>query len=131
MIERVVISALLIGGLAFVLFQWLLNQGYSLEQARNCTLLLMVLFENVQVFNSRSETRSAFRHNPLRNPLLLFGTLIAQAVHIGAMYVPWLSGVLGIQPVSAGSWVQLLAVALSLLFLMEGQKWVRRRLVTA
>lgn len=129
MVERVVISALLIGGLAFVLFRSLLNQGFSLEEARNGTLLLMVLFENVQVFNSRSETRSAFRHNPLRNPLLLFGTLIAQAVHIGAMYIPWLSGVLGIQPVSPESWAQLLAVALSLLLVMEGQKWVRRGLV--
>lgn len=32
-----------------------------LEQARNSTLLLMVLFENVQVFNSRSEMLSALR----------------------------------------------------------------------
>ena len=29
----------------------------------------MVLFENVQAFNSRSETLSVFAHNPLRNKL--------------------------------------------------------------
>jgi magnesium-transporting ATPase (P-type) len=69
MIERVVISALTIGIVAFLLYQWLLNQGYTMEEARNGTLLLMVLFENIHVFNSRSETRSAFRHNPLRNPI--------------------------------------------------------------
>ncbi len=123
MVERVLISALVIGALAFALFQWLLTQDYSVEEARNGTLLLMVLFENVQVFNSRSETRSAFRHNPMRNPLLLFGTLIAQAVHIGAMYTPWISDVLGIQPVSLAHWAQLLAIALSILIVMEAHKW--------
>jgi Ca2+-transporting ATPase len=127
MIERVVTSALVIGGIAFALFQWLLAQGWSLEEARNGTLLLMVLFENVQVFNSRSETRSAFRHNPLRNPLLLFGTLAAQAVHIGAMYAPWIGDVLHIQPVSPEDWGRLLAVALSILVVMEVHKWLRGR----
>jgi magnesium-transporting ATPase (P-type) len=90
MLERVIISAIVIGVVAFGLFKWLLDQGFSLDQARNSTLLLMVLFENVHVFNSRSETLSVFRHNPLRNKLLLGGTLIAQMVHIGAMYTPWL-----------------------------------------
>jgi len=123
MIERVVISALLIGVLAFALFQWLLDQGYNVEEARNGVLLLMVLFENVQVFNSRSETLSAFRHNPMRNPLLLFGTLVAQIVHIGAMYTPWISDVLQIQPVSPEHWAELLLIALSLLVVMELQKW--------
>ncbi len=127
MIERVVISALVIGALAFSLFQWLLAQGYSLDEARNGTLLLMVLFENVQVFNSRSETRSAFRHNPLRNPLLLFGTLIAQLVHIGAMYTPWINEVLGVQPISLEHWSQLLVIALSVLVVIEAHKWLRAR----
>ena len=31
-------------------------------------LMLMVLFENVHLFNCRSETRSAFAMSPLRSP---------------------------------------------------------------
>ena len=125
MVERVLLSAVIMGGVAFLLFQWLLASGYTLEEARNATLLLMVLFENVHVFNSRSETRSVFRHSPLRNPLLLFGTLAAQGVHIGAMYTPGLSEVLGIQPVSPEHWLQLLLLALLLLLGMEIHKHVR------
>ncbi len=128
MIERVVLSALHIGVVAFVLFQWLIDTGHSVEEARNLTLLLMVLFENVHVFNSRSEHRSAFRHSPLGNPLLLVGTLAAQAVHIGAMYVPWIGDVLGIAPVTMEQWGLLLLMALSVLGLMELHKlWVRWR----
>ena len=122
MIERVVISALNIGIVAFLLYQWLLNQGFTMDEARNGTLLLMVLFENIHVFNSRSETRSVFRHNPLRNPILLIGTIAAQLIHIGAMYTPWLSDILHIQPVSPENWIQLLGLALTVLVVMELHK---------
>jgi len=122
MIERVVLSALVIGIMAFIIFKWLLVSGASVDEARNGTLLLMVLFENIHVFNSRSETLSAFLHNPLRNPLLLFGTTLAQLIHIGAMYTPWISGVLHIQPVSLELWTQLLIMALTVLVAMEMHK---------
>jgi Ca2+-transporting ATPase len=124
MIERVVVSALVIGVVAFVLFHFLLQRGYSLDEARNGTLLLMVLFENIHVFNSRSETRSVFQHNPLRNPILLFGTAAAQLIHIGAMYTPWISDVLRIQPVSPHSWLELLGLALTVLIVMELHKLI-------
>ena len=126
MLERIALSALVIGGMAFLLFQWLLAQGYTLDQARNGTLLLMVLFENIHVFNSRSETRPALTQNPLRNRILLFGTLAAQLIHIGAMYTPGISDVLRIQPVSPQHWLQLLGLAASVLLAMELHKWLRR-----
>lgn len=125
MIERVILSALVIGIVAFLLFRWLLDHGYTLDEARNGTLLLMVLFENVHVFNSRSETLSLFRHNPLRNCVLLFGTVAAQLIHIGAMYTPWLGNVLGAQPVSFENWLLLLGLALSVLIVMELHKLLR------
>lgn len=127
MIERVVVSALVIGIVAFGVFQWLIGRGFSLDEARNGTLLLMVLFENVHVFNCRSEVRSVFRHNPLRNPILLIGTAVAQLVHIGAMYTPWISDVLHIQPVSLEHWLELLGLALTVLIVMELHKAVRLR----
>ena len=127
MIERVILSALVIGVVAFLVFQYLYAQGYGLDAARNGTLLLMVLFENIHVFNSRSETRSVFTHNPLRNHFLLFGTLAAQLVHIGAMYTPWISDVLRIQPVSLDYWFDMLLIAITVLIVMEVHKILRRK----
>ena len=127
MIERVILSAMIIGLVAFGVFSWLLDQGFSVEQARNSTLLLMVLFENVHVFNCRSERLSVFRHNPLRNKLLLLGTLGSQSVHIGAMYTPWLGDVLGAYPVTIEQWLTLLCLALTVMLGMELHKWLRKR----
>lgn len=126
MVERVIISALVIGSVAFFLFQWLLTRGYNVDEARNGTLLLMVLFENIHVFNCRSETSSVFRQNPLSNPILLFGTAAAQLVHIGAMYTPWISDVLHIQPVSAQQWLELLGLAFTVLVAIELHKAARQ-----
>ncbi|HSN71881.1 MAG TPA: HAD-IC family P-type ATPase, partial [Steroidobacteraceae bacterium] len=126
MIERVVISALLVGGVAFAVFLQLLNAGQTVDEARNGVLLLMVLFENVQAFNSRSESLSLLQHSLLRNKLLLIGTIVAQAVHIGAMYTPGLSTVLGVEPVLFGEWAELLLLALLLLLAMELHKIVVR-----
>lgn len=126
MIERIVLSAVVIGGVAFAVYHHLLANGSSVEEARNSVMLLMVLFENVHVFNCRAELRSAFTHNPLRNPPLLFGTLAAQLIHIGAMYTPWLREVLHIRPVAFAHWVELLGLALVILVMMELYKGVRR-----
>ncbi|AOS97947.1 putative cation-transporting ATPase F [Microbulbifer aggregans] len=119
MLRRVILSGLVMGGLAFLTFVWLLEQGWSVESARNSVLLLMVLFENVQVFNSRSEIRSVFRHPLFSNQVLLLGTLAAQGLHIAAMYSPLMQTVLGVNPVSAGHWVTLLMIALLQLAAME------------
>ena len=127
MLERVLVSALVIGGLAFATFRWLLAQGWPLEAARNGTLLLMVLFENVHVFNCRGEVRSAFRQPLWANPLLVLGTLAAQGVHIAALYTPGLNTVLGVAPVSLELWLALLPVALSVLVASELHKWWWRR----
>lgn len=123
MLERVILNAVVMGCIAFVVFYWQLQMGTDEESARNITLLLMVLFENVHVFNSRSETVSIFRQSFFGNPLLLFGMLTAQAIHILAMHMPGLSSVLMIKPVSMELWSQLLLIALLLIVVDELHKF--------
>ncbi len=127
MIEGCAISALWMGAWTVGVFWWALQAGWSEASARNAALLMLVLFQNVQVGNSRSETRSGLWLNPLKNRFLLIGTITAQCVHIGAMFTPGVNTVLGLETVSARQWLTLLAVAVSLFWLMEGYKLVRRQ----
>ncbi|WP_346840100.1 HAD-IC family P-type ATPase [Microbulbifer sp. SAOS-129_SWC] len=119
MLRRVLTSGLVMGGLAFACFSWLLAQGSTVETARNSVLLLMVLFENVQVLNSRSEHHSLLRQSLFNNPVLLLGTLAAQGIHILALYSPLMQRVLGVSPVGAAQWGTLLGVALLQVLAME------------
>lgn len=130
MITRLAMAAITIGGISFAVFWWLLNNGYSEAEARNLTVLQLVLFENVMALNSRSETKSFFQQPFMSNPLLIYGTIAAQAIHIGAMYTPGLSDVLYIQPVTFQEWGVLLGLALSLMAVLEVEKYVRRNWIT-
>ena len=125
MIEQTVLSGMVIAGVAFGFYSWALGQGWSLFDARNGALLLMVLFENVHTFNCRSEARSILR-TPIRdNPFLVLGVIAAQGAHIGAMYLPGLRDVLGVAPVSFARWGTIAAIALVLLVVMELYKLIR------
>jgi len=127
MLRRVLLSTLVMGLGGFAIFYWLLQNGYSEGAARNMLLLLFVLFENVQTCNSRSEYQSLFRQGFGGNLLLLVAVLVAQAVHMLAMHLPFLSDILSLQPVSLGEWATLLALACALLAVSEVDKWWRRQ----
>ncbi|MEH6576121.1 MAG: HAD-IC family P-type ATPase [Amphritea sp.] len=127
MIERVLVNALVMGGIAFILFVQALQMGLNEIEARNLTLLLMVLFENIHVFNSRSETLSIFKQPFFGNPFLLLGMLSAQGIHIAAMHLPIISDILQVTPVSLQQWSTLLSYACSLILLDEVHKWWRKR----
>jgi Ca2+-transporting ATPase len=127
MIRRVVQSTVAIGGAAFLAFQWMIAHGYGVPEARNITLLIFVMFENVQTLACSSERRSIFSVDILRNRFLLLSVLAAQTIHISAMYVPWLSRTLGLSPITPLEWGLSMLIASSLVLVTEADKLVCRR----
>jgi magnesium-transporting ATPase (P-type) len=129
MLERGLTAGLWMSLLGFAWFAMLVGSGLPVPHARNELLLLMVLMQNVDAFNARSETRSIFRIPLRNNPLLVAGVAGALLLHVAAMYLPPLQRVLSVAPLTAAEWVVMPLAALSLLALMELHKisWARRR----
>ncbi len=128
MLERVAVAAVVMGGVGFAVFQWLLDTGLTEPAVRNQILLLFVFFEIVNIGNARSETQSILTLSPFRSPILLAGTTAAFLVHVGAMYLPPAQVVLGTEPVSLERWGLLAGIALVLAVALEAhQVWWRRR----
>jgi len=128
MIERTILSALVMGSVGFVVYQWLLTHGWTEYSARNALLLLMVLFENVHIFNCRSETQSAFSISPRKSPILMIGMVAAFLVHLTMLYLPWGHALLSTEPVDGKTWLLLIGCALSVLIVMELQKLFQKYL---
>jgi magnesium-transporting ATPase (P-type) len=126
MMEEVLLSGTVIALVALGAWHWLISNGWDEFAARNLLVLLMVLFENFHAFNCRSEYLSAFRVPISRNYFLVAGVIAAQGIHILALYVPFLQDVLQLQPVSLVEWLSLLALASSVVIVMEVFKAVRR-----
>jgi len=127
MIERVAVISLTMGTLSTIAFHLFLSLGWTLEESRSALLLMFVLFENVLVGAARSETRSVLTLNPLRNRVLLAGTLTAFGLHVFAMYWGPLQSLLSIGPVPAWKWAIAAGTALVPFTMLELHGWMRRR----
>ncbi|HEY9129847.1 MAG TPA: HAD-IC family P-type ATPase [Sulfurovum sp.] len=129
MIRRIIVAGLYIGIVSFVLFYILRHNGESVESARNMVLLLMVLFENVHVFNSRTEVNYLHKIDYRSSMMLIILVIFTQFLHLACMHIPFMQTVLSTQPVSFDRWLELAVIALGLVFIMEFDKWIsfRRR----
>jgi magnesium-transporting ATPase (P-type) len=125
MVEQTVLSGLVMGLISYGSWAWMMGQGWPEGTARNTVLMLMVLLQNVHVFNCRSEYESAFRVPLRRNRVLVAGVLAAHGLHILALHLPFMQAVLRTEPVSLARWGVLLLLALPLLAVMEIFKRLR------
>lgn len=126
MMQQTALSGLTMALIAFGLWYTLLSNGWEEMSARNMVLFLMVLMENVHVFNCRSEWQSAFRVPLHHNWLLLFGVLGAQGLHIWVMHIPLMQDVLQVQPIDMQEWLWCALLAIILLIPMELFKAYKR-----
>jgi P-type Ca2+ transporter type 2C len=127
MIERMIVSVAVMGGVGFAAFSWMIENGWNETEARNVLLLMFVLFENFHIGNSRSETKSAFALSPLRSPILMLGAAAALLIHVASMYIPFMQSVLGIHAVSPRTWLTVAALAVTVVPAMELHKWLWKR----
>ena len=129
MLERGLLAGLWMSVVGLTAFVTMLSAGVAVEHARNSLLLLMVLMQNVDAINARSETRSVLTLPVRNNPLLVVGVLMALSIHLAAMYLPWLQRILSVRPPTSHEWWVLPLAAITLLVVMESQKisWRWRR----
>jgi calcium-translocating P-type ATPase len=127
MIAQVLVSGAYIGIVSFAAFALALRSGATEAEARNLVLFLLVLFENVHIFNVRSETRSAFAIPLQRNWYVVAAIAGAQLLQFAAPFIPGLNTVLGVAPLTPELWLMLAGLALTVLPLMELFKAIARR----
>lgn len=126
MIGRLALSTAVMTFVTIIVYKFLIDKGFGVDYARNIILMLMILFENMQTFNSRSEHRSVFRHSFKNNKKIIFCVLGAMLVHIIATYIPGINTALKMQPITLQEWLFVLPIAFSLIVFMELEKYIRR-----
>lgn len=87
----------------------------------------MVLFENVHVFNCRSETRSMLRQPLSANPLVVLTVIATLALHLFATWTSGFGAILHVVAPDLPLVVAAVPLALGLALLFEGYKWLVRR----
>jgi Ca2+-transporting ATPase len=98
----------------------------DLRYAQTMTFNTLVLFSLFNVFNARSDERSAFA-GLFSNRWLWGAVLLSLLLQFAVIYLPFLQQAFATVPLSAGDWLFCTAVASSVLWLRELSKLLRRR----
>ncbi len=125
-IRMLMISGVMMIG-STIVYTVTLDNG--VDFARTATLTVMVFFQQLNVFNARSTTRSAFSLNFFGNKTLLISFGAAVVVHLTALYQPTLGHFLGVVPLPIGMVLSLFAISASIILVDELRKWLRLQLI--
>jgi magnesium-transporting ATPase (P-type) len=122
------VSAVICAG-TFGMFVWLRSQGAAEEIARTVAVNTIVMFEVFYLLNTR------FILAPVLNVKGLLGSrpvLLAIALVIGFQlfftYAAPMQSLFGTAPIELGEWVLLVLVAANVLWIVELDKWIARRM---
>jgi len=97
----------------------------DLRHAQTMAFTTLMAFQIFNVFNARSDERSAFA-GLFRNRWLWAATALSVLLHVAVIYTPFLQNAFSTASLSAGDWCGCVAMASSVLWLREVQKlWVR------
>jgi Ca2+-transporting ATPase len=97
----------------------------TMRYAQTMAFTTLMLFQLFNVFNSRSDTESAFR-GFFRNSWLLLAVCISLLLHFAVLYLHFLQQAFSTLSLSAMDWTKCIVVASSVLWLREFSKLIAR-----
>ena len=122
------VSIILMSG-TFAFFLWEMERGASIEHARTVAVNTLVMFQIFYLFNARYITAPVFNRAGLtgnRHVLIAIAVLII--LQLGFTYLAPLQSLFGTTAIDFKLWLYILLASSSVLFLVELEKYIVRRL---
>jgi len=117
------VSVILVIG-TFGLFIFEFNQGQSIEYARTVAVNTLVAFEIFYLFNSRYIQSSVLNvQGFFGNPYVILAVILLIFFQLAFTYLPVMQMLFGTTGINASSWLIIILVASSVLFLVELEKY--------
>jgi len=116
---------LLVG--AFGLFEWELQHGSGMAEARTCAVNIFVCGELFYLFNCRSLRHSMFRVGLFSNTWLLAGVSLMIMLQLLFTYLPAMNSAFGSRPIGLSQWGLILSASFVVYIVIEFEKWIRSR----
>ena len=122
------VSVILMSG-TFGLFLWEMDRGVSIEYARTVAVNTLVMFEIFYLFNSRYITASVFSWQGFTgNRYVLIAIVILVIFQLGFTYLAPMQHLFGTIGIGFETWLKIILISSSVLFLVELEKYFVRRL---
>jgi len=123
----VVVSGILTAGTLGVFFLEL-REGADPTRAQTVAFTTIVFFELFLVFAMRSPRQTIWEIGLFTNTKLIVAVLGSMLLQAAVIYIPFLHGVFGTEPLTALDWVETLLISFSAFAFVDVLKVVRRRM---
>jgi Ca2+-transporting ATPase len=124
MITRMILmSGVMMLGTLFFFGQYFEN---DIEKAWTISLTILAMYQWFNAWNCRSETKSVFTMNPLKNKPLIFLTLFVILLQIFAIYNPFMQTILKTVPLTLNEWFMVIPAAALIMLVEEIRKLIHR-----
>ena len=112
----------------YVLFEWELNEGRSIEEARTVAVNAIVMIETVYLFNCRSLTQSILKIGFFSNRWILLGVAIMITLQLIFTYLPTMNEFFHSQAIDVNSWLKIIGISFIPFLIIEIKKFVSIKL---
>jgi Ca2+-transporting ATPase len=118
---RILVRGLVIGWLAYFIFDWALDRGFGVAHAQTEAFLMVVSAQLFHIFDARTFT-SLYRRNPFTNKYLLMAVAGSALLSLAVIYLPFGNLVLGTAPLPASQLLMVVAISALPTFVLSGIK---------
>jgi Ca2+-transporting ATPase len=125
MLVLTLLTSLLMCFGTLVLFWWELRIG-DLTRARTVAFTTMAMFQLWNVFNMRSDKESLFNIGFFSNKWVTWAVSGSIFLQLAVLYVPFLQNIFRTVPINWFEWVLIAIITSTVLWLVEGYKWLIR-----
>ena len=116
---------------AYGLFEWSIENGSTVEEARTIAVNTIVMIEIFYLFNCRSLTKSILLTGFFSNKLIFLGVGTMILLQIAFTYIPVMNEIFHSKPIGIDSWLQIIGVSIVTFLIIEIKKFVLVRLKTS
>jgi cation-transporting ATPase F len=127
LVGRILLVSGLLVAASWWLFEWELDNGASLAEARTAALNVFVVVEAFYLFSCRSLTRSVWHIGFFSNRWLIVGVVVQALAQILITYLPAMNTVFQTAPIGLGVWMRIFAIAAGISAVVGLEKWARAR----
>jgi magnesium-transporting ATPase (P-type) len=119
------VCLIMLAGAYWLFLDVLGNARGTVAEARTAVINVIVMVEAAYLFNCRSLSHSLWGIGIWTNPWAIVGALGMLAAQLLFTYAPLMNHLFSSAPIDAGTWLRIIAVALTALLLVELEKWIR------
>ncbi|MEW6765384.1 MAG: cation-transporting P-type ATPase [Pseudomonadota bacterium] len=129
LLTRIIYVSILMIGVTFIVYEWELARGSSIETARTAVVNMLVMGELVYLFNARRFTSSGLTGETLYgNPVAFWSAVILIALQLLFTYTPPMQHLFQTTALDAASWTLIIALSTAKFLAVEAEKGLLRHL---